>query len=143
MKNDREVYFQSERTGYSHLYAVAFDGGEPRALTSGKWEVLNVRQSLRQVEVLPHRQQRVARTTSTCTRCPATAARSPASRHAPGKHAATVSPDDRWIADVYSYTNKPPELYVQENRPQQAAKQADRLHPPPSSGTITGRTRPS
>ena len=22
MKNDREVYFQSERTGYSHLYAV-------------------------------------------------------------------------------------------------------------------------
>ena len=39
MKNDREIYFQSERTGYSHLYAVAFDGGEPRALTSGKWEV--------------------------------------------------------------------------------------------------------
>ena len=23
MKNDREIYFQSERTGYSHLYAVA------------------------------------------------------------------------------------------------------------------------
>ena len=26
LQNDREVYFQSERTGYSHLYAVAFDG---------------------------------------------------------------------------------------------------------------------
>ena len=37
---------------------------------------------------------------------------------APGKHTPSISPDDRWIADVYSYTNKPPELYVQENRPQ-------------------------
>ena len=45
MKNGREVYFQSERTGYSHLYAVAWDGGEPRALTSGNWEVLAARQS--------------------------------------------------------------------------------------------------
>ncbi len=41
---------------------------------------------------------------------------------AAGKHAAVVSPDDRWIADVYSYTNKPPELYVQENRPHADAK---------------------
>ena len=39
MKNDRDVYFQSERTGYSQLYTVSFDGGEPKALTSGKWEV--------------------------------------------------------------------------------------------------------
>ncbi len=45
MKNDREVYFISEKTGYAQLYAVPFDGGEPRALTTGKWEVLNVRQS--------------------------------------------------------------------------------------------------
>src|ERR1035438_2035139 len=45
MKNDREVYFQSERSGFAHLYAVDFEGGEPRALTSGQWEVLNVRQS--------------------------------------------------------------------------------------------------
>src|SRR5207245_4445320 len=37
---------------------------------------------------------------------------------AAGRHAATISPDDRWIADVYSYTNKPPELYVQEARAQ-------------------------
>jgi dipeptidyl aminopeptidase/acylaminoacyl peptidase len=35
---------------------------------------------------------------------------------APGKHVATLSPDEQWIADVYSYTNKPPDLFVQENR---------------------------
>jgi dipeptidyl aminopeptidase/acylaminoacyl peptidase len=41
---------------------------------------------------------------------------------APGKHTPTLSPDERWIADVYSYTNRPPDLYVQENRPQQDLK---------------------
>jgi dipeptidyl aminopeptidase/acylaminoacyl peptidase len=40
----------------------------------------------------------------------------------PGNHNAFVSPDERWIADIYSYTNKPPELYVQENRPQAAER---------------------
>jgi dipeptidyl aminopeptidase/acylaminoacyl peptidase len=115
MKNDREIYFQSERTGYSHLYAVAFDGGEPRALTSGNWEVIDTRQSLDK-----------SRFFLTATK------ESPYDQHlyelsgdggpltrlttAPGKHAAIVSPDDRTIADIYSYTNKPPELYVQENR---------------------------
>ena len=39
MKSDRDIYFQSERTGYSHLYTVSFEGGEPQALTSGNWEV--------------------------------------------------------------------------------------------------------
>ncbi len=39
MKGDRDIYFQSERTGYSHLYTVPFAGGEAKALTSGKWEV--------------------------------------------------------------------------------------------------------
>jgi dipeptidyl aminopeptidase/acylaminoacyl peptidase len=121
MKNDREVYFQSERTGYSHLYAVSFEGGEARALTSGNWEVLGVRQS--------EDKSRFYITTSLD---------SPYEDHlyqmsgeggsptrltqAPGKHTATVSPDERWIADIYSYTNTPPELYVQENRPRAESK---------------------
>ena len=45
MKNDRDVYYQSERDGYSHLYTVPFEGGEPRQLTSGRWEVQNAKLS--------------------------------------------------------------------------------------------------
>ncbi len=117
MKNDREVFFQSEKTGYSHLYAVAFDGGEPRALTSGNWEVLDTRQS--------KDKSKFYLTAN---------AEGPFDQHLyemsgeggalrrlsklPGKHIATYSPDERWVADVYSYTNKPPDLYVQESRPQ-------------------------
>jgi dipeptidyl aminopeptidase/acylaminoacyl peptidase len=116
MKNDREVYFQSEKTGYSHLYAVAWDGGEPRALTSGNWEVLNVRQSKDKSHFYvtaskdsPHEQHlyEMDGDGGPLTRL----------TKAPGRHVATVSPDDRSVADIYSYTNQPPELYVQENRP--------------------------
>jgi dipeptidyl aminopeptidase/acylaminoacyl peptidase len=121
MKNDREVYFQSEKTGYSHLYAVAWDGGEPRALTSGNWEVSGVRQSkdkshfyLTASKDSPYEQHlyEMDGDGGPLTRL----------TKAPGKHAATVSPDDRSFADIYSYTNKPPELYVEENRPLAEAK---------------------
>jgi dipeptidyl aminopeptidase/acylaminoacyl peptidase len=121
LKNGREVFFQSERTGYSQLYAVAFEGGEPRALTTGNWEVTNVRQSpdkshfyLTGSKENPYEQQlyEMGAEGGPLTRLTA----------APGKHAAVVSPDGHFIADVFSYTNKPPELYVQENHPMAASK---------------------
>ena len=116
MKNDREVYFESERTGYSQLYAVPFEGGEPRALTSGNWEVLGVRQSRDKSKFyltanldgpFENHLYEMGAEGGPLTRL----------TKAPGKHTATVSPDGRSIADIYSFTNKPPELYVQENRP--------------------------
>ncbi|MGO9010601.1 MAG: alpha/beta fold hydrolase [Bryobacteraceae bacterium] len=116
MKDGREVYFQSERTGYSHLYAVAWDGGEPRSLTSGNWEVLAVRQSpdkshfyITANKDSPYENHLYQMSGEGG---PLTRLTGP-----PGKHITTVSPDDRWIADLYSYTNQPPDLYVQENRP--------------------------
>jgi dipeptidyl aminopeptidase/acylaminoacyl peptidase len=121
MKNDREIFFQSERTGYAQLYAVSFDGGDPRPLTSGNWEILNVRQSRDKdkfyltatkdgpsdqfLYVMDGNGGPLTRITSE-----------------PGRHVTTFSPDERWIADVYSYTNKPPELYVRENTAGAAAK---------------------
>jgi dipeptidyl aminopeptidase/acylaminoacyl peptidase len=115
LKNDREVYFQSERTGWSHLYAIAFEGGEPRALTSGNWEVKTVTQSPDKSHLyitgskeslydqdlyeMPGDGGPLTRLTKNA-----------------GKHEAVVSPDGKSIADVYSYTNKPPELYVDEKR---------------------------
>jgi dipeptidyl aminopeptidase/acylaminoacyl peptidase len=118
MKNDREVYFISEKTGYAQLYAVPFDAGEPRALTSGNWELLNVRQSRDKSKFYliasadgPSDQffYEMSGDGGPLTRL----------SKAPGKHTAVLSPDERFIADVYSYSNKPPDLYVQENRPQQ------------------------
>lgn len=115
MKGDREIYFQSERTGFSHLYSTPFAGGDTKALTSGKWEVDSARLSQDKTrfflvtnegdpgdqEVYEMDVEGGARTRLTTLA---------------GGHSCIPSPDDRWFADIYSYTNKPPELYAQETR---------------------------
>ena len=116
MKNDRDVFFVSEKTGYTQLYSVSFDGGEPRALTSGKWEVLGVRQS---------RDKSKFYLTASADgpfdqflyEMPGEGGPLTRISKAPGKHTPVLSPDERYVADVYSYSNRPPDLYVQENRP--------------------------
>jgi len=121
MKSDREIYFQSERTGYSQLYTVSFEGGEPKALTSGKWEIDSA--------VLSKDKTRFFLTTSEADPGEHNVYEMSADGGArtkltslPGSHTCVPSPDDRWFADVYSYTNKPPELYTQEARANAAAK---------------------
>jgi len=120
-RGDREVYFQSERSGYSHLYTVAWDGGEPQALTSGNWEVTRAELSqdktrfyLTTSESDPGERQFYQMGAQGGSRTPITSE--------PGNHNVALSLGERWIADVYSYTNKPPEIYVQENRPNAKAR---------------------
>jgi dipeptidyl aminopeptidase/acylaminoacyl peptidase len=121
MKGDQEIYFQSERTGYSHLYTVPFAGGEPKALTSGAWEVDSAilsndksRFFLITDEGDPGQQDVYQMSAAGGARTKLTAL--------PGGHSCVLSPDDQWFADVYSYTNKPPELYAQEARAGAAEK---------------------
>ncbi len=121
MKGDQDIYFQSERTGYSHLYSAPFAGGEAKALTSGKWEVDSATLSsdksrffLVTNEGDPGQQQVYEMSADGGARTRLT--------KLPGGHSCVPSPDERWFADVYSYTNKPPELYAQETRVDTAAK---------------------
>lgn len=111
LRGDREIYFQSERTGHSHLYSVPFAGGTPRALTSGTWEVLaaelspdKARFDLVTNEAGPAEQHLAVLFTETGERRKVTTVA--------GRHAPVVSPDGQSLADVRSYTNRPPELYL-------------------------------
>ncbi len=45
LPDNKTVYFGSERDGWSHLYTASIDGGQPKQLTSGKFEVSDVRLS--------------------------------------------------------------------------------------------------
>ena len=121
MKDDREIYFQSERSGYSHLYTASYEGAEAKALTSGKWEVAAVEMSqdksrffLTTSEADPGEHNVYEMSAAGGARVRLTSL--------PGGHSCVPSPDDRWFADIYSYTNKPPELYAQEARAGAAAK---------------------
>jgi len=116
MKDDRSVYFLSERDGYSHLYTVSWDGGEPRQLTSGQWEVQRAQLSedktrfyLTTNEGSPFEKHLYLMAAEGGPRARITSAA--------GSHQTVLSPDEKWLADVHSFSNRPPELYIQENRP--------------------------
>jgi dipeptidyl aminopeptidase/acylaminoacyl peptidase len=115
MKDNQHIYFQSERSGYSHLYTAAYEGGEARQLTSGKWEVTGVQLSddkskffLTTSEVHPGERHFYAMPAEGGERVKLTSM--------PGNNQVTLSPDEKSLALIYSYSNKPPEIYIQENR---------------------------
>jgi dipeptidyl aminopeptidase/acylaminoacyl peptidase len=121
MKGDQSIYYQSERTGFSHLYTVAFAGGEPEALTSGAWEVDSAVLSNDKSRFFLVTNERDPGEQNVYEMSAEGGARTRLTK-LPGGHSFVPSPDDGWFADVYSYTNKPPELYAQETRADALAK---------------------
>ena len=114
--DENTFWFQSEATGYSHLYTVNVATGERKALTSGKYEVLQTQLSkdkkffyITTNEVHPGEQQ--------FYRLPVTGGKPERITTMTGANRVTVSPDEKYIAILYSYSNKPWELYLQENKP--------------------------
>jgi len=113
--NNDTIYYLSEASGFMHLYEVPFSGGAPKQLTSGKWEVDSA--------VLSDDKKSFFLTTSEESpfvrhlyRIPVTGGASTKLTSMDGDNEAVVSPDGNAIANVYSYTNKPPELYVSGKR---------------------------
>ncbi len=116
MGDNDHYYFSSERDGFNHLYEVSYEGGAPKQLTSGKYEVTRIE--------LSHDKSRFYLTSSEGDLAEQNLWSLPVEGGEPvrvtkdvGMHLATLSPDEKWIADVYSYVNRPPEIYVQPNEP--------------------------
>ena len=110
-----DVFFASERTGHSQLYAVSRNGGEPRALTRGSWEVQNV-----QLAPDKSRFYITANATGPHTvhfyHLPIDGGELRAITTADGRQDATPSPDGRRVAIVHSTADTPPELYLADHR---------------------------
>ena len=118
--DNRTFYFTSERDGFNHLYEIPYDGGAPKQITSGRFEVDKVE--------LSRDKSQFYLTTSQGSfferhlwSMPVGGGEGARLTKLPGLHATTISPDEKWIADIYSYTNKPPELYLQPDQPMTAA----------------------
>lgn len=120
-------WFQSEATGYSHLYSINVHTREKKALTSGKYEVQRSILSkdkkyfyLTTNEVHPGEQH--------FYRLPVGGGKAERLTTMTGANQVSLSPDEKWLAILYSYSNKPWELYLQENKPggkfQQVTSQA-------------------
>lgn len=114
--DNNTFWFQSEATGYSHLYIINVITKEKKALTAGNYEVQDAQLSIDKKsfyittnEVHPGEKH--------FYRLPVTGGKAEKLTTMTGSNQVTLSPDEKWIAISYSYANKPWELYLQENKP--------------------------
>jgi len=120
--DNNTIYFQSEASGYSHLYTANIQTGAKKQLTEGKWEV----QSLQLSADKKHFYLKGNKEHPGIThfyRLPVGGGELVQLTSMLGGNEVTLSPDEKWLAIRYSYSNKPWELYIQENKPGAEAKQ--------------------
>jgi dipeptidyl aminopeptidase/acylaminoacyl peptidase len=115
MPDGKRFYFQSEQSGYSHLYWVNVETGEKKALTSGKFEVYSPTFSkdkkwwyFTSNEVHPGEHH--------FYRMPVEGGIREQLTSMTGGNEVTLSPDEKWLAIEHSTANRPPELYIQKNQ---------------------------
>ena len=115
LPDSEHVYFESERDGWSHLYSTSISGGEPAQLTSGQFEVSDVRLSQDKTKfyftssegsLFERNLWSMSTSGGVRTHIPAMT----------GNNQVEISPDETMLADVRSYSNQPPELYLLQNR---------------------------
>jgi dipeptidyl aminopeptidase/acylaminoacyl peptidase len=116
LPDNKTLYFQSEKDGWSQLYTANVESGETKQLTSGKFEVSDVRLSQDKTkffftssEVSLYERHLYSMPTGGGARTRVTSL--------PGQNACDISPDETMLAVVRSYTNRPPELYLATNAP--------------------------
>ncbi|WP_166923873.1 S9 family peptidase [Flavobacterium poyangense] len=115
LADNETVYFQSEVTGYSHLYSYNLKTNTKKQLTKGNWEVRDL--------ILSKDKKAFYLTTNTTH---------PGNRNfyklnvadgilqpiltKDGAHEVVVSPDETTLLVRYSYKNKPWDFYIAENK---------------------------
>ncbi|MGB4291830.1 MAG: prolyl oligopeptidase family serine peptidase, partial [Bacteroidales bacterium] len=115
LPDNKTIYFQSEESGYSHLYLLDVQTGEKKAITSGNFEVYNPKLSndgkywyfisnetdpgIRELYRMPVRGGERTRLTSFG-----------------GGVEYTLSPDEKYFALRVSFASRPWELYLMENK---------------------------
>ena len=124
LPNSRRAWFLSERDGWMHLYTldIGAEGARPTQLTEGKWEITSATLArdgkkffITTTENHPGERHLYTVSVDGGARAKITSMT--------GSNEATVSPDESTLGLVYSYSNKPPEIYVMPNMPGATAKQ--------------------
>ena len=114
LEDQSTVYFQSEESGYSHLYTYNLKSKARKQLTQGNWEVRNVDLSkdkkffyLSTNTKHPGNREFYKLSTQGGTLIPILTE--------DGSHEVTLSPDEKKLMVRYSFKNKPWELYLAPN----------------------------
>ncbi len=114
--DEKTIYYQSEASGYSHLYLADIQSIEKQQLTDGEWEVSDLQLSADKKHF--YFTANIAHPGIThFYRMPVRGGTPTQLTQLDGGNETTLSPDEKWLAIRYSYANKPWELYIQENKP--------------------------
>lgn len=113
LPDNTHIYFQSEETGFSHLYLLDVNSGDKKALTHGEFEVFDPKLSndkkrwyLTTSEVHPGERHFYS--------MPLMGGRMEKLTPMTGNNAVYLSPDEKHMAILYSYSNKPWELFLKK-----------------------------
>ncbi|WP_333693441.1 S9 family peptidase [Flavobacterium sp.] len=122
LKDNETLYFQSEESGFSHLYLLNLKTKQKTQLTQGNWEVRNVKLSrdgksfyLTTNTTHPGNRGFYKLDISSQKMIPILTQN--------GAHEVELSPDEKTLLVRYSYKNKPWELYIAENKPNTTLQQ--------------------
>lgn len=122
LPDNKTIWFQSEVTGYSHLYTFNTVSGELKQMTSGNYEISDV--------VLNNKGDYwyfVANDEHPgiqhVYRLMVTGGKMEKLTQLGGGVSFLLSPDEKWLAMLHSKANKPWEVYLQPNKPGATAKQ--------------------
>ncbi len=124
LPDNKHIWFLSERDGWMHLYTldVSNDAAKAKQLTSGKWEISSAALAqdgkkfyITSTEEHPGERHVYAMPVDGGARVKLTSMT--------GSNQAEISPDAATLGLVYSYSTKPPEVYVMPNTPGATAKQ--------------------
>jgi dipeptidyl aminopeptidase/acylaminoacyl peptidase len=110
-----KVYFQSEESGYSHLYLANLKTSTKKQLTSGNWEVQTLDLSKDKKTFYFTANMQHPGITHFYS-MPVAGGKPSQITSMKGGNQITLSPDEKWLAINYSYMDKPWELYIQPNK---------------------------
>lgn len=112
LPDNRHFFFQSERTGYSHLYVVDVETGQIRQLTEGAFEVFDpfISRDGRFWYFISSEGSPFERH---FYRMPIDGGPRQRLTTLVGRNDVVLSPDEQVMGILYSYSNRPPEIYLQ------------------------------
>jgi dipeptidyl aminopeptidase/acylaminoacyl peptidase len=113
--DNNSIYFQSEETGFSHLYSFNIKTSVKKALTRGKFEVFQPRLSKDKKYWYLSASQGDLRQRH-FFKMPVNGGEMIKLTKGIGKHDVVLSPDEKYLAVLFSKANQPEELYIKRNK---------------------------
>jgi dipeptidyl aminopeptidase/acylaminoacyl peptidase len=112
----KSVWFQSEADGWSHLFTVNVDGRGRKQLTQGRFEVYEPRLSRDKTRwYFTSNEEHVGE--HHFYNMPLAGGKRTKITSMEGRSDATLSPDEKRIALLFSFSNRMPDLFVMDNQP--------------------------